>query len=169
MTIGVVVGNPKPDSRTLHAGILAAQRLTGSDPDLVIDVVKLGAGLLGFGDAGIAAAVQSVRECDLLVVGSPTYKGAYTGVLKCFLDQFPGGGLAGLTAFVVMLGAGPGHALAPELLLRPVLVELGASCPARGLYLLESGYEDDAAWEPWLQSARSVRPAAAARLSGGLR
>jgi FMN reductase len=162
MTIGVVVGNPKPDSRTLQAGILGAQLLTGSDPDLVIDVVKLGPGLLGFGDADVAAAVESVRECDLLMVGSPTYKGAYTGVLKCFLDQFPGGGLAGVTAFVFMLGAGPGHALAPELLLRPVLVELGASCPARGLYLLESVFADEASWEPWLSSARPFAPTAAA-------
>src|ERR1700745_1969169 len=112
MRIGVVVGNPKPDSRTLQAGILGARLLTGSDPEVVIDVVKLGPGLLGFGDAGVAAAVQSVRECGLLLAGSPTYKGAYTGVLKCFLDQFPGGGLAGVTAFAFMLGAGPGHALA---------------------------------------------------------
>jgi len=161
MITGVVVGNPKPDSRTLRAGMLGAQLLTGSDPDLVIDVVKLGPGLLGFGDAGIATAVQSVQECDLLMVGSPTYKGAYTGVLKCFLDQFPGGGLAGVTAFVFMLGAGPGHALAPELLLRPVLTELGASCPVRGLYLPESIFADEAAWESWLPAARSFIPAPA--------
>jgi FMN reductase len=160
MNVGVVVGNPKPDSRTLEAGVLGARLLTGSDPDLVIDVVKLGPGLLGFGDAAIAAAVQSARNCDVLVVGSPTYKGAYTGVLKCFLDQFPGSGLEGVTAFAFMLGAGPGHALAPELLLRPVLTELAASCPARGLYLLETGYADEAAWEPWLSAARAFIPAA---------
>src|SRR5438067_8111615 len=111
MAVGVVVGNPKPDSRTLHAGILAAQRLTDSDPDLVVDVVKLGPGLLGLGEAVVTEAVAAVRGCDVLVVGSPTYKGSYTGVLKCFLDQFAAGWLAGIAAFPLMLGAGPGHAM----------------------------------------------------------
>ena len=41
-----------------------------------------------------------------------------------------------------MLGAGPGHALAPELGLRPVLTELGASVPVRGLYVLDTAYDD---------------------------
>ena len=68
--------------------------------------------------AGVATAVKRVQECELLVVASPTFKASYTGVLKCFLDQFPSGGLAGVTAFPVMLGAGPGHAMAPEQMLR---------------------------------------------------
>ena len=160
MTMAVVAGNPKPDSRTLDAAGLVARRLTGADPDVVIDVVKLGAGLLGLGDPGVATAVKRVQECDLLVVASPTFKASYTGVLKCFLDQFPSGGLAGVTAFPVMLGAGPGHAMAPEVMLRPVLSELGASCPARGLYLLDSGYTDESNWASWLTAARACVPSA---------
>jgi FMN reductase len=155
MTIAVVAGNPKPDSRTLQAAVLVARRLTAAEPDVVIDVVRLGAGLLALGDPAVTAAVASVRECDLLVVASPTFKASYTGVLKCFLDQVPGGGLAGITAFPVMLGAGPGHAMAPEVMLRPVLVELGASCPARGLYLLDTAYQDEASWAPWLATAQA--------------
>jgi FMN reductase len=54
-----------------------------------------------------------------------------------------------------MLGAGPGHALAAELLLKPVLVELGATCPTRGLYLLDTAYDDPAALDPWLGPARA--------------
>ena len=45
-----------------------------------------------------------------------------------------------------MLGAGPAHALAPELSLRPVLTEIGASVPVRALYLLDSSYDDPAAY-----------------------
>jgi FMN reductase len=155
MAIAVVAGNPKPDSRTLNAARLVARRLTDADPDVVIDVVKLGAGLLGLGDPGVATAVKQVQGCDVLVVASPTFKASYTGVLKCFLDQFPSGGLAGVTAFPVMLGAGPGHAMAPEVMLRPVLSELGASCPMRGLYLLESQYTDESNWASWLTDARA--------------
>jgi FMN reductase len=153
--LAVVVGNPKPASRTLEAGMLIGRSLADDEPAVVVDAVMLGVGLLGFGDEAVAAAVESVRACDVVVVASPTYKGAYTGVLKAFLDQFPTGGLVGSTAFAVMLGAGPGHALAPEVFLRPVLVELGASCPASGLYLLEKEYMKPEASAAWLESARA--------------
>jgi FMN reductase len=158
MTVAVVVGNPKPASRTLAAAELVARRLGGAPADLVVDVVSLGAGLLGWGDPDVSAAVEAVRKSDVLVCASPTFKATYSGLLKLFLDQFPPGSLAGVTAFPLMLGAGPGHALAPELLLRPVLVELGASCPAPGLYLLDSQYTDETTWAAWLETATRVLP-----------
>jgi FMN reductase len=164
MRTAVVTGNPKPASRTLEAATLVAEALAGTPPDVVVDVVELGPGLLGWGDPAVAAAVESVQRADLAVFASPTYKATYTGVLKLFLDQVPTGGLAGVVAVPVMLGAGPGHALAPELLLKPVLVELGATCPTQGLYLLDTGYHAEGALEPWLsvagpQVAASVRQA----------
>jgi FMN reductase len=53
-----------------------------------------------------------------------------------------------------MLGAGPGHALAPELTLRPLLTELGGTVPGRALYLLDTAYDDPAAYQPWLDATR---------------
>jgi FMN reductase len=53
----------------------------------------------------------------------------------------------------LMLGGGPTHYLAPELLLKPVLVELGATAPTRGLYLVEKSWDDPAALDPWLTTA----------------
>ena len=54
-----------------------------------------------------------------------------------------------------MVGAAPEHALAVEVHLRPVLVELGASMPTRGLYVLESQLGDlDAVLDAWLVTAR---------------
>jgi FMN reductase len=155
----VVVGNPKPKSRTYEAATLVAERLTGRPADVVLDVVDLGAGLLTWGDPVVAGAVSEVAAADLLVVASPTYKATYTGLLKLFLDQVPADGLAGVVAVALMLGAGPGHALAPELLLKPVLVELGASCPTRALYLLETAFSNEAVLGPWLTAARAQLPA----------
>jgi FMN reductase len=159
MTMAVVVGNPKPASRTLDAATIVAERIVGTKPQVIIDVVTLGCGLLGFGDSGVLSAVEAVRECDLAVVASPTYKASFTGVLKTFLDQFPSGGLHGVTAFPLMLGAGLGHAMAPESALRPVLSELGASCPVRGLYLLETAYDQEEGWSDWLRDAQAHVPA----------
>lgn len=57
-----VVGNPKPGSRTLHAPQLLAEQLAGGEPAAVevVDVITLGADLLGSGGAGVAAAVATV-------------------------------------------------------------------------------------------------------------
>jgi FMN reductase len=99
----------------------------------------------------------------VVVVASPTYKAAYTGLLKVFLDRFPSDGLAGVVAVPLMLGAGPAHALAPEHTLRPVLVELGATVPTRGLYLIDRDFANAATLDPWLARAvPQVRAAAAA-------
>ncbi len=154
MGIAVVTGNPKPASRTLEAATLVAERIAGEPPKVVIDVVELGAGLLGWGDDGVKAAVESVQAADGAVFASPTYKASFTGLLKLFLDQFPADGLAGVVAVPLMLGAGPGHALAPEVFLKPVLVELGATCPTKALYLLDTTYAAPASLDPWLQTER---------------
>jgi FMN reductase len=53
-----------------------------------------------------------------------------------------------------MTGGWPGHYLAVEVHLRPVLVELGATIPARGLYVTEPELgELDAAIARWAAAA----------------
>jgi FMN reductase len=158
MRVAVVCGNPKPKSRTLEAGLFVARKLTGAEPDTVIDLVDIGPHLLGWGDPLATRVVQEVQASDVAVFASPTYKGAYTGLLKLFLDQVPTDGLNGVIAIPVMLGAALGHAMAPDLLLKPVLVELGAACPARGLYLLETDYLSDAIVDPWVDRVRPFLP-----------
>jgi FMN reductase len=159
MKTALVVGNPKAKSRTLDAGVLVLRKLTGKDPDLVLDLVDFGAALLEFGNAGIAEALQAVQRSHVVVFASPTFKATYTGLLKLFLDQFPSDGLAGVTAFPVMLGAGPMHAMAPDLLLKPVLVELGATCPAAGLYLIDKTFAEDPRLDAWVARAMKSLPA----------
>ncbi|MGY1812645.1 NADPH-dependent FMN reductase [Blastococcus sp. SYSU D00820] len=156
MSTVVVVGNPKPHSRTRAAAETVLERLTGAPADRVVDVVDLGAGLLGRGDPAVDEAVTALRAAEVAVVASPTYKGTYTGLLKLFLDQVGTGDLAGVVAVPLMLGAGPGHAHAPDLLLKPVLVELGATTPTRGLYLLDRSWDDPAVLDPWLATAAPV-------------
>jgi FMN reductase len=159
MTTAVVVGNPKPRSRTLDAGVMVARRLTGAEPDLVLDLVDLGPALLELGHPAVVERVQTIQRASVAVFASPTFKATYTGLLKLFLDQFPTDGLAGVTAFPVMLGAGPAHALAPDLLLKPVLVELGAICPAAGLYLIDKTYAEDPRLDAWVARAKPLLPA----------
>ena len=162
----VVVGNPKPASRTLTAATYVARELTGTEPDLVVDLATLGAAILDWADAEVAELVTQVGNSDLVIFASPTYKAAYTGLLKLFLDQFAGGtGLRDVVAIPLMLGGGPAHALAVETSLRPVLVEIGAVCPTAGLYQLDSTFDTDSSLADWVERwvptvARAVLPAA---------
>jgi FMN reductase len=149
VTAAIIVGNPKLASRTRDAAERLAAAL-GAEAT-VIEVAELGAGLLGWGDPVVASAVTAVQAADIVIAASPTFKGTYTGLLKLFLDQFSTAtGLAGQVGVPFMLGAGPAHALAPELALKPVLVELGAVCPAQGLYQLDSRYADDNSLADWV-------------------
>jgi FMN reductase len=146
----VIIGNPKPESRTLDAALRVHKALTGTDATTIIDLATFGPGLLGWGDPQVSEAVEQVKSADLVVVASPTFKATYSGLLKLFLDQIAGGeGMRDVVAIPLMLGAGPAHALAPDLLLKPVLVELGATTPAPGLYLRDSTFVDDGAIEAY--------------------
>lgn len=162
--VAVVVGNPKPRSRTLSAAQHVATQLAGRHPDLVVDLTELGARLLDQQDESVSELVAQVGAADLVVFASPTYKGSYTGLLKLFLDRFPSDGLRGV-AVALMVGAGPGHALAPEHALRPVLTEIGGTVPFPGLFVLESAYDDPAAYQPWLDRARAVTECLATHLT----
>lgn len=155
--VAVVVGNPKPRSRTLEAASHLARELVGGrEPDLVVDLAELGGRLLDHDDEEVRRLVADVGDADLVVVASPTYKATYTGLLKLFLDRFPGGtGLTGV-AVPLMLGGGPSHALAPELTLRPVLTELGAVVPVRALFVLDSRHDRPDSYDEWLAAARPV-------------
>lgn len=162
MTTVVVVGNPRPRSRTWDAAHRIAAGLGGEAVSVSIDVADLGAGLLGWGDARVAEAVDAVRASDVVVVASPTFKATYSGLLKVFLDQFAtGDGLAGVVAVPLLLGAGPAHQLAAELHLKPVLVELGATVPAPALYLLDSAEPGGQVEADWLARWGDVVRAAA--------
>ena len=159
MSTTIVVGNPRPRSRTFQAAELVVDRLTGRAPDLAIDLVDFGPALLDWADPGVADAVKAVQASDLVVVATPTYKGTYTGLLKLFLDRFGAGSLASVTAVPLMLGGDWRHSLAPEVFLKPVLAELGAASPTRGLFLIDSEYADSEALTSWLSLARSQLPA----------
>jgi FMN reductase len=159
----VIVGNPKPASRTRVlaeevAGQVAARAGWSDDGGVdVIDLADHTGGLFDWSSAEIAGLVERVLAADLLVVASPTYKATYTGLLKVFLERFGRDQLAGTPTVAVMTGGRDTHALAVEHALRPLLVEIGASVPTRGLYVVESDLEDPAVpVKAWLDEAGDV-------------
>jgi FMN reductase len=164
MSIAVVVGNPKSGSRTLRvaqavADILVdrldeAYELGYNTERFVVDLADVAGELFDYPSQKIDDLLERVAASDLLIAASPTYKATYTGLLKVFFDRYGNNALAGTVAVPVMTGAAPIHALAPELHLRPLLVELGATTPTRGLYVTESQFDDlDGVIGAWADAA----------------
>ena len=139
--IVAVVGNPRPASRTHGLARTLATELARVLPEAAVgdvDLAALGPGVLDPADDAAAAAVGEVLAADVLVVASPTYKATYSGLLKAFLDRLATGSLAGKTAVPLLLGGAPNHQLAVDVHFTPLLLELGAAVPVRGLFVLES-------------------------------
>jgi FMN reductase len=173
MRIAVVTGNPKPASRTHGAALAVAGALSAAlagpgaptlptEPGpaapgahLAVDLSEHAPSLFDSSDTELSRLTAEVAAADIAIFASPTYKASYTGMLKAFLDRYGGNGLAGTIAVPVMTGGWAGHSLAVEVHLRPVLVELGATVPARGLYITEPEFGEllDAAVARWAVTA----------------
>lgn len=135
-TVLALVGNPQRESRTrLVAESVAAElaRRSGAHVEETIELADIADELFRHPSPAVDAVRERVRAADVLVVASPTYKATYTGLLKAFLDRIDTGALRSATAVPVLTIGSPAHALAVEVSLRPLLVELGASVPTRGI------------------------------------
>jgi FMN reductase len=170
MRIAVVTGNPKPASRTHSVALAVAGALAAAltdppvSPGVVIDLAEHASSLFDWSAPELSRLTAEVAAADVAIFASPTYKAAYTGMLKAFLDRYGSNGLAGAIAVPVMTGGWAGHSLAVEVHLRPVLVELGATIPSRGLYVTEPELAElDAAVTKWATAAIPLIRCALAR------
>lgn len=156
-TVVVLSGNPRPGSRTLHAADVAAHGIAthlGIDDVTRIDLATFAAEILAPEHPTADAAKERLAGATVAVVATPVYKAAYTGLLKAFLDLYGNDGLAGVVAVPLVVSGSPAHALAGEVHLRPVLVELGAVVPTRSLTVTEAQLADlDGVVGTWLAGA----------------
>jgi FMN reductase len=153
-------GNPRAGSRTLLVAQTLATALAdrlGAGPVTSLDLAEVAPQLFA------EAAPDADRFADVLagaavaVVATPVYKASYTGLLKTFLDRYPTGGLRGVLAVPVVVSASPAHSFVAEHLLRPLLVELGASAPTRPFAVTESRLGDlDELASAWAEEAAGV-------------
>ncbi|RDW16911.1 FMN reductase (NADPH) [Oceanobacillus arenosus] len=89
-----------------------------------------------FNSPAIKQIAALIEDAKGVVVGSPVYKGAYSGVLKALLDVLPQDVLKHKPVLPLMTGGSPSHLLAMEYSLKPVLSTLKAH-NLKGLYLLD--------------------------------
>ncbi len=157
MDVAVVIGNPRSGGRTTTVAEAVALWVAGAIPGpfttATFELSEIASEMFDWESERVGAVTDAVRDADLAVFASPTYKASFTGLLKAFLDRYPTDGLAGLVAVPVMLGAAPMHQLAVETQLRPVLVELAAIVPTKGLFVVDSELDRlDSTLDTWWQT-----------------
>jgi FMN reductase len=168
-----LIGNPKAESRTHRVateatrGVMAAVGAGADSAQVqhrVVDLSGLACRLLlPQASAAVEDAVESVTSADVLIVASPVFKGSYTGLLKVFLDRLGYHALSSVVALPVLVMKHPEHALAVDVHLRPLLVELGASVPTPGLAVFESELGRlDHVVQSWARRVARSLPGAAA-------
>ncbi|MDQ1023171.1 FMN reductase [Streptomyces umbrinus] len=126
-----VSGSPSPTSRTSWLLRHLADRLRLQGHDVTpLDVRTLPAqALLGadFRHPAIVTATDLFARADGVVIGTPVYKAAYSGLLKSLLDLLPQYALSGKAVLPLATGGSTAHVLAIDYALRPVLSSMGSS------------------------------------------
>lgn len=90
-----------------------------------------------FDDPAVKEIASLIHGAKGVIVGSPVYKAAYSGVLKALLDILPPDILRGTPVLPLMTGGSPSHLLAIEYTLKPLLATLKGQ-NLKGVYLLDN-------------------------------
>ena len=142
MSVLLIAGSPSERSRTSAllegAGTRLEARGVQVDRLKVRNLSPQALLLADFGHPSIIEAQRRVADASVLVIATPVYKAAYSGILKVFLDVLPQTALKGKTVLPLATGGSPHHMLALDYALRPVLQSLGAKHILPGIYATDS-------------------------------
>jgi FMN reductase len=101
-----------------------------------------------FADPAISDSIDRLERADGVVVATPVYKAAFSGLLKTWLDLMPPFGLAGKAVLPLATGGSVAHALSLDYALRPVLTSMEARHVVNGFLVLDRFIESPAPVEP---------------------
>src|SRR5215207_942776 len=144
-----IAGNLKRPSRTRAlveavGAALAHQRAV----DLAVyDLLDAGPGLgAAYARTDLlpeaARVVEAVETADALIVGTPVYKGSYTGLSKHLFDLVDPGALGDKPVVLTATGGGPCHALVVEHQLRPLFGFFTALTVPTAVYASDQDFLD---------------------------
>ncbi len=152
MSVLLIGGSPTEHSRSAALLDAVAQRLREQvdgrrlpiDRLRVRDMSPQALLLADWAHPSVARAIEQVANARALVIATPVYKAAYSGVLKVFLDLLPQTALKGKAVLPLATGGSPHHMLALDYALRPVLQSLGARHILPGVYATDTQVPRDA-------------------------
>lgn len=137
----IIAGSPSGTSRTLRLAHSLRERFDrlGLSNDL-LDLRTLPAQDLlhaNMASEAIQAAIKQLEAAQGIVLVTPVYKAAYSGLLKTFIDLLPQFGLREKVVLPLAMGGGPAHVLAIDYAMRPMLASLDPLHIVAGLFIME--------------------------------
>jgi FMN reductase len=160
--IVAVVGSPTSHSRTRNLVTEIQDRIvseTGAQARLV-DIAELVPNLMVRSreetSSVLEEALRAVEQADLLLIGTPVYKGSYTGLFKHFVDLIDHKSLAGVPVGLLAMGGTDRHALVIDHQLRPLFGFFNAQTLPTGVFVSERSYSGGCINDPVLQSRIST-------------
>ena len=175
MTVLLIAGSPSAPSRSTALLEAVGERLARRGARIErIAVRGLPAQpllLAEWAHPAVAQAIEQVARARVVVVATPVYKAAYSGVLKVFLDLLAQNALKGKTVLPLATGGSPHHMLALDYALRPVLQALAARQILPGIYATDSQVTltPEGAYQVHTDLARRLDDAAEALATEGLK
>lgn len=141
----------RPSSTRRFVGSVTEQlgRQTGLD-HVVFDIEDLGTSLAAarsVSDLNPSARkiIRTIIEAEALVIGSPTYKGSYTGLFKHVFDLLDPADLRGKPIILTATGGGDRHSLMVEHQLRPLFAFFEAFVLPTAIYASGRDFTDGVA------------------------
>lgn len=137
--------------RSSKSTVLAQHLLSGIGKALPCQVQLITIGELASQFAGaslrtqlplaVEQAVAAVEQADMLVVSTPVFRGAYTGLFKHFFDHIHQDALIDKPILLAATGGSQRHALMIDHQLRPLFSFFQARTLPLGVYATDSDFE----------------------------
>ena len=141
MTILLIGGSPSATSKTArwleNIRVRLEQEGARTESLQVRDLPAAALLLADFQHPEILAALQRVEQATAIVIATPVYKAAYSGLLKTFIDLWPQFGLTGKVVLPLASGGSTAHTLILDYALRPVLSSLAPKQIFDSIYAVE--------------------------------
>ncbi|MBD1381065.1 NADPH-dependent FMN reductase [Metabacillus arenae] len=105
----------------------------------------------------VVEITENIQKAKGVIISSPVYKAAYSGVLKALLDLLPQDIFKGKPVYPLMVGGSKSHLLAIDFSLKPLLATLHAQTILRGVYLTDAQIEKSNLLKPIIDSELEER------------
>jgi FMN reductase len=97
-----------------------------------------------FNSPAVLHAAGLVKQANIIIIGTPIYKVAYSGLLKVYLDLLPQDGFKNKIVLPIATGGSPAHFLAMDYALKPVISALGSRHILSSIYATDSQLKKNA-------------------------
>jgi FMN reductase len=148
-------GSPNPTSKTGTLIDLAAGAISNR-VDVSITEIRpydLGPGFTGATSReevspNAEQAIRAIEEADMLIAGSPVYRGSYTGIFKHLFDLVDQYALVDMPVLLIATGGSERHSLVLEHQMRPLFAFFQAHTLPVSIYASSGDFIDTTLYNP---------------------